>query len=163
MLGDNERARQLLREAVAISRETGMGYIGPMILGYLAHSTNNDPSERLMLLQEGEELIREERLAHNVLFFLTSAIEARIEDEDPGEVMRYTQMLEEGLGAEPLPCIDFLARRGRLLARVLAGERGTFLASELTSLASEAQAMGYLTFSPRLAQAAERSCQRNLA
>ena len=47
----------LLREALAISRETGMAYWGPILLGWLARHTD-DADERRAALAEGEALLR---------------------------------------------------------------------------------------------------------
>ena len=50
-------AMDLLYRALAISRETGLSFVGPWILGHLAVTTE-DPIERQAALTEGEEILR---------------------------------------------------------------------------------------------------------
>ena len=66
-----------LREALAISRETGMAFIGPALLGWLALITD-DADERRAALAEAEALLAAGSVSHNYIFFYHAAIEAAL-------------------------------------------------------------------------------------
>ena len=55
-------------EAVKVSRETGLAFIGPFTLGALALTTD-DPVVRRRALEEGEELLQAGAVGHNHLCF----------------------------------------------------------------------------------------------
>jgi len=92
-----------------------MAYIGPMLLGTLAHLTG-DAAERRAALAEGEALLAEGSISHNHLWFYREAIEAALLEADYEAVERYAQAFEAYTRPEPLPWADFLIARGRALA-----------------------------------------------
>ena len=66
LLGTGRRAEaaEMLREALAISRETGIRFEGPKIISALSRA-EDDPVERAALLAEGKEILRRGALGHN--------------------------------------------------------------------------------------------------
>jgi hypothetical protein len=97
---DAERAA---RAALAIGRETGIGFHGPNILGGLAW-TAAAPHERRRALAEGEAIIRRGAVGHNPLRFYRNAIETALELADWEEAERYADALAAFTRPEPLPC-----------------------------------------------------------
>ena len=71
--GSRAEATQLLRSAMEISRETGVGYIGPAILGVLARATD-DLDERDAAMSEGERLLDEGCVGHNYFEFYMECV-----------------------------------------------------------------------------------------
>jgi len=118
---DPAQALQQAKEALAIGRETGMSYCGPMLLSMVARLTSN-PAERAGALAEGEELLAAGCVSHSYFEFYSNAIEAGLKEQDWASVRRYADKLEAYTSAEPLPWTNILIKRARLLADV--GESG---------------------------------------
>ena len=139
--GAGAGAAELVREALAISRETGMAYIGPGLLGWLALYTD-DTDERRAALAEGEALLAAGSISHNYLFFYHAAIEAALATEDWAAAERYAAALEDYTRPEPLPWPDFIIARGRALAAWGRGERDPTAVERLRSLRAHAERAG---------------------
>ena len=99
--GRRAEAVTLLREALMVSRETGFGYVGAMILGALALTTD-DPEERRQALAEGEAALRAGAVSHNHFNFYRDAIEAALNARDWAATERYASALEDFTRPEPL-------------------------------------------------------------
>ncbi|ANY81304.1 hypothetical protein BB934_26340 [Microvirga ossetica] len=131
----------LLHRALAICRETGLSFVGPWILGYLAVTTE-DPLERRAALAEGEEILRKGAVGHNHLWFFRYAIDASLDSQDWDNADRYSAALEDYTRPEPLPWADFFMRYGRALATHGRGSRGQELTYRLEDLVGEAERLG---------------------
>lgn len=129
-----------LQEALKISRETGMGYMGPIYLGFLAHATD-DATLRADSLKAGEDLLPTSPISHNHLIFRMAAIDASLASGNWDEAERYASELETYTAPEPLPWADFYVARGRLLARAGRGD-GTDLSEKTTALIERAKTLG---------------------
>ena len=101
--------------AVRISRETGMGFLGPFALGALALASN-DPAARRTALEEAEALLGAGAVSHNHLLFPRDAVEAYLEAENWDGIERTAAELEEYTRREPLPFAAFYIARARALA-----------------------------------------------
>ena len=150
--GRRVEALKLLKNALAISRETGTGFFGPAILGALALTTE-DPQERQRALTEGEALLATGCVSHNYLLFYPDAMEASLIAGDWDGVERYAAALEAYTRPEPLPWADLRIARGRALARYGRGERGEPTLRELRRLREEADRVGWKTALPALERA----------
>src|SRR4051794_6704970 len=75
--GRQREALDLLHRAVIVSRETGISFVGPLVLGHLA-ATTDDAAARREALAEGEEVLRKGSVGHNHLWFRRYAIEASL-------------------------------------------------------------------------------------
>jgi class 3 adenylate cyclase/tetratricopeptide (TPR) repeat protein len=102
-------------EAVRISRETGMAFLGPFALGALALASD-DPAARRAALDEAEALLGTGAVSHNHLLFPRDAVEAYLEAEDWDGVERTAAELERYTRPEPLPFAAFYIARARALA-----------------------------------------------
>ncbi len=139
--GERAEGMALLRQALAISRETGMAYMGPMLLGTLAHWTE-DAAERHAALAEAEAFLAEGSISHNYLWFYREAIEAALLAADYDAVERYADALAAYTRSEPLPWADFFIARGRALAACGRGARDATTTASLTRLRDLAQSVG---------------------
>jgi tetratricopeptide (TPR) repeat protein len=110
--GRRAEALRDVGEALTISRETGMGYIGPMILGILTLAAD-DPQVRSDALAEGEALLMAGSASHNHLQFRRDAIDACLYVEDWGGAELHGAALETYTRQEPLPWSRFFVARGR--------------------------------------------------
>jgi class 3 adenylate cyclase/tetratricopeptide (TPR) repeat protein len=145
--GRIDDAREQFEAALRLSRETGIRYIGPMVLGYLARTCRDDPPRRRELLDEGAALIADDRLAHNVLFFGMNAIECSLEDGDLAAARHHAATLDASFRDEPLPFVDFLVARAHALIRHREGEDAT---DALRQAADLGRQLGYLALLPEL-------------
>ena len=150
--GRRGEALELLEEAMAISRETGLGFHGPNILGALAEAAQ-DPQQRRRALAEGEAIIREGAVGHNHLRFYPDAITTALDLGEWDEAERYAKALEDYTRPEPLPWSDFFIRRGRALAALGRGRRDESTKPELERLQAEARRLGYRIALPAIEQA----------
>jgi class 3 adenylate cyclase/tetratricopeptide (TPR) repeat protein len=152
--GRRAEAAAVLREALADARATGMDYCGPLVLGYLALALTDDRSARDDALAEGLAMVKAGGLAHNTFFFYHGAIESCLETGEWERAEEFAGLLEEAFAAEPLPLVDLIVRRARLLARAGRGEGGEALGRELEEAITECRTIGCLTFLPALEAAA---------
>jgi class 3 adenylate cyclase/tetratricopeptide (TPR) repeat protein len=134
-------AMDLLYRALAISRETGLSFMGPWILGYLAVTTE-DPIERQAALTEGEEILRKGAVGHNHLWFFRYAIDASLDSQDWDGAERYSAALEDYTRPEPLPWANFFVRYGRAVGRHGRRRLGQETTSKLAGLLAEAERLG---------------------
>lgn len=149
-LGRLAEARDQLEAALALSRETGPHYIGPLVIGYLARVSSGDPARRRALIEEGVALVATGRLAHNLLFFFMNAIDCSLEDGDLDAARRHTKALEDGFREDPLPFVDFLVARARALIRHHEDAAGPNVRDALRRAAEHGRSLGYLALLPEL-------------
>jgi tetratricopeptide (TPR) repeat protein len=139
--GDAERASKLLEEALSISRDTGLGLLGPWILGHLAR-TSADPSKSRRYLEEGDRLIAKGCVAHNYWAFYRDAVDVSLRDRAWGEAERYAAALEALVRPEPWPRCEFIVRRARALAAHGLGSRNPELLAEIAGMREECRLLG---------------------
>ena len=138
--GDQAGALKAARAALAISRETGMGFMGPAILGVLSLVTEDD-AERHAASAEAEALLATGSISHNHIFFRCRAIDAYLRVGECDEAERHANALTAYCPEDGLPLIAFFADRGRALARVGRGESSDELAAETGRLIAEGERM----------------------
>ncbi len=144
--GHPEAAEQLLDEALALSRDTGMRYSGPMILGFLAR-TSRDPDKQRRALAQGEAILTQSCVSHCHLDLYEAAIEVSLRNGRWDDADRYADALQAYTRPEPFPWAQFLIRRARVLAALGRSQRGasqTGLRAELMALRKEALGAGML-------------------
>ncbi|MEE8500818.1 MAG: hypothetical protein V3S27_09620, partial [Kiloniellales bacterium] len=150
--GRRTEALDLMREAVTISRETGVTYGGARIFGFLALATD-DRDQRERAIEEGETILRSGAVAHNHFWFYRDVMEAGLNLGDWNAADSYAQALEDFTRAEPLPWTDFFIARGRALAAFGRGGRDAATIDELRRLRAEAERIGFKTAMPALEKA----------
>jgi class 3 adenylate cyclase/tetratricopeptide (TPR) repeat protein len=150
--GRRREARALIEEALAISRETGIKFHGPNVLGGLARAAEV-PDDRRRALAEGEAIIARGAVGHNHLRFYPDAIETALDLGDWDEAERYADVLEAFTRAEPLPWSDFFTARGRALAAFARGRRVETIRCELERLIAAARRLDYRSALPAIEEA----------
>jgi hypothetical protein len=136
-------------EALAISRETGMAFVGPWILGILL-LVNDDPGARSRTISEAETLLRAGSPSHNQFEFRRCAIDICIETGDWDGAEVHAAALKDYTLPEPLPWTDLVIARGRALAAYGRGKRDPKLLSELGRLENESQRLGLRSAQPTI-------------
>ena len=114
--GHRSEALQVLHRALKISRETGINFVGPLILGQMA-ATTDEPEESREALDEGEALLGKGAVGHNHLWFHRYAVEAALRACKWDDAERFCAALEDYTRPEPLPWADFFIAYGRSLSR----------------------------------------------
>ncbi|HSK28584.1 MAG TPA: tetratricopeptide repeat protein, partial [Candidatus Limnocylindria bacterium] len=147
--GRRSEALKLCETAQAMSRDTGVGFIGPQVWAELARNTE-DPTSRRKALNEGEKILQTGAVSHNHFNFYAEGMEACLECQEWEEVERYATALEEFTRAEPLPWCDFFITRGRALAAYGRGRRDDSTIQRLRGLRDEAERIGLRIALPAL-------------
>ncbi len=150
---------QLSQNAVAISREAGMGFTGPYALAVLARATD-DPSLRAAALAEGESVLRTGSVGHNVVWYYRVAGDAQLEAENWAQAARCADQIHAITSAEPLPLVEFITARIRVLSAVGRGERGLLLHDEITRLITQGKAKGHYSWLSSLKDARDALSRR---
>lgn len=144
-----EEARDPAKQAVALSRETGAGFCGPLALSILARATD-DAAERMAALHEGETILARGCASHNYFWFHRNAVELALDWRNWDEADRHADALIAYTQAERLPFSDLLAARGHALAAFGRGARNTALLATLSTLRDEALTAGVRMALPAL-------------
>ncbi|MBX9777790.1 MAG: AAA family ATPase [Xanthobacteraceae bacterium] len=119
--GDGDGALNLLEESWKVSRDTGVAFAGPVILGAMALATT-DPDDRLEALRQGAAILGDGSASHNHSRFYRDAIEVCLRERLWDMVDSYASTMERYFGAKSSPWSNFFIARGRALAA--AGRRG---------------------------------------
>jgi class 3 adenylate cyclase/tetratricopeptide (TPR) repeat protein len=147
--GPQHDITEMMQQALAISRETGIGFLGPWVLGTLA-LVANDAEESWAALAEGEQLLAGDCVGHNHYAFYPNAMEVAIRYGDWDALERFASALDAYSRSEPLPWSDFFVARGRTLASYGRGNRDGATMQELGRLREEAERVGLKLYLPSL-------------
>ena len=142
--GDRASALAKAREALAIARETGIEYVGGLILGELAAAAETE-SERQQAREEALALLARGSLPHNHFWFYQSSIEADLERGAWDDVLRWADALEAYTKDEPRPYTELLVRLARLSVRTVRSKDHD-AAAELEGIAAEYSERGFARF-----------------
>jgi len=153
--GDRESGRSLLEESVVLARSTAATYCGPFALGALALASD-DATRCRTLLAEGEQLLASGCVSHNHFDLNFHGIDVCLRLGDAAGARRHAAALEAYTRDEPLPWCEAVIARGRVLARVLDGERGEEVRREIGHALGLARAMNFLVLVPALEEALAR-------
>jgi tetratricopeptide (TPR) repeat protein len=158
--GDRAGALDLLDESWKVSRETGVSFAGPVVLGALALATA-DPESRLEALRQGDAILGEGSASHNHSRFYRDAIEVCLREQLWDLVDNYATAMERYFGARSSPWSNFFIARGRALAAAGRGDLGRAEVGQLRRLRDIARSHGILALLPTLEEAvAEAICPR---
>jgi class 3 adenylate cyclase/tetratricopeptide (TPR) repeat protein len=150
--GDGDGALNLLHESWKVSRDTGVAFAGPVILGAMALATT-DPDDRLEALRQGAAILGDGSASHNHSRFYRDAIEVCLREQLWDMAEGYASTMERYFGAKSSPWSNFFIARGRALAA--AGRNGVDRAeaAQLRRLRDYAGSHGILASLPGLEQA----------
>jgi class 3 adenylate cyclase/tetratricopeptide (TPR) repeat protein len=150
--GARGEALALARQGLALARETGIHYLGPMLLGQVALVTAS-PVERDAALSEGEALLAEGCVCHNYFWFYEVAIDIALDGGHWGEAERLASAFEAYTEAERPRPSEVVIRRTRALASFGRGDRGATLAAELAAVRDLARSIPFKPMLPAIEQA----------
>ncbi len=134
--GDRPQALKKAHAALAISREAGMAFVGPSILGVVALATD-DEAERRAACAEAENMLAAGSISHNHIFFRCRAIDACLRVADYDEAERHAATLADYCPEDRMPLLILFADRGQVLARAGRGDRSPEIAAEIDRLIAE--------------------------
>jgi class 3 adenylate cyclase/tetratricopeptide (TPR) repeat protein len=139
--GDRAGALKLLEESWAISRKTGVNFIGPFVLGAMALATS-DPDARRDALREGQEILEHGCVSHSYFWFYRDAIDVSLDQSDWAAAESYALAIDTYFGAASPPWPAFVAARGHALADFgLRGPRDSVV-ERIRSLRDQAMRLG---------------------
>ena len=113
-LGNQAKALQVLEEAIQMSREIGMPFVGPRLLGTLSLCSES-LEVQTSALQEGFSILKSGCHAHNQLWFLRDAIENSLRTKRDSDALMYADYLEHITNREPLAWANYFIKRARLM------------------------------------------------
>jgi class 3 adenylate cyclase/tetratricopeptide (TPR) repeat protein len=141
--GRRREALDDIEAALAISRETGMAYLGAAYLGILARATD-DAGVCERALNEGEALLAAGAVSHNHYLFRRDAIDACIDRGLWDAAAAHATALEAYASREPSPFSAFVVARARALIAHGRGQRGPRSLAEFQRLQEEGGKLGFL-------------------
>ena len=141
--GRRREALDDIEAALAISRETGMAYLGPSYLAILARATD-DAGVCERALDEGDALLAAGAVSHNHYLFRRDAIDACIERGLWDAAAAHAAALEAYASREPSPFSAFVVARGRALVACGWGDHGATSLAELRRLKEEGGELGFI-------------------
>jgi tetratricopeptide (TPR) repeat protein len=147
--GRRSEALADVQQALSISRETGMAFLGPMILGALALAAD-DGAVRDAALAEAGGLLAAGSVSHNHFLFRRNAIEACLGVGAWDRAEQHAAALEDYARREPSTWTGFVVARGRTLAEHGRGDGGPTLMAELVRLKEEGERIGHLDALPAI-------------
>ncbi|MDR5743779.1 adenylate/guanylate cyclase domain-containing protein [Caballeronia sp. LZ029] len=141
--GRRREALDDIAEALSISRETGMAYLGAHYLGILARATDDiDVFEDA--LAEGEALLAAGAVSHNHFLFRRDAIEACIDRGRWDAAAHHAAAFEEYACREPSLFSRFYVARAHALVSYGKGDRNAALMNELQRIGHEGRKSGFI-------------------
>ncbi|WP_284313688.1 adenylate/guanylate cyclase domain-containing protein [Labrys miyagiensis] len=150
--GEHDEALKSAKESVAICREVGMGFTGAYALAVLAKASN-DLSVRSSALLEGEEVLRQASTGHNRIWFYRVASDVYIEERNWDQADRCANELEAATIDEPLPLVNFLKSRIRVLCKAGRGEHTRDVGHQISRLLEQGVACRHDDWLPALYKA----------
>ena len=136
--GRRAEARERIERALDLSRDSGMAFCGPLILG-LRTRLQDDEREREQTRAEAEALLARGCASHNAIEYLRHGIEDALARSEWARALAHAAALEAHTRAEPLPYADFAIARARVLAGIAARPGDTALRQQLDRLRAEAR------------------------
>jgi class 3 adenylate cyclase/predicted ATPase len=138
--GRLDEAHACLIDALALAREFGMGFCGPMILG-LFQRMGADARSRERYAAEARSLLEQGCVAHSQIAYYRLALEDAIARHEWPRALEYVGAMAAYTRREPLPYTDFLMARGRTLVALAAQPQDPVLRAELAALRAQAETL----------------------
>jgi class 3 adenylate cyclase/tetratricopeptide (TPR) repeat protein len=147
--GRRREALDDIEKALAISRETGMAYLGASCLGILAHTTDNVAVFETALA-DGEAVLAAGAVSHNYYLFRRDAIDACIDRGLWDAAEAHAVALDDYACRELSPFAVFVVARARALIAYGKGVRDAALLAELEKLREEGNNLGFVYALPTI-------------
>jgi hypothetical protein len=97
-----------------LSRDTGVGFIGPWLLSTLA-VISEDSDTRKTALREAEKVFNDGCVGHNYLAFYPDVMEVALAENNWQKVKECVHALSQYMRSESLPLCEFYIERARAL------------------------------------------------
>ncbi|MEP7182766.1 MAG: adenylate/guanylate cyclase domain-containing protein [Betaproteobacteria bacterium] len=140
--GRTAEARAALERGLALARETGMGFCGPMLLGLLA-CVGETAAERESCRRDAEALLAAGCLSHNHIRYYRYGIEDALLRGEWARALAHADALEAYTRSEPLSYADLLVARARALAALAAHPDDSACKAEVARWRAEAQRLNW--------------------
>jgi class 3 adenylate cyclase/tetratricopeptide (TPR) repeat protein len=147
--GNRATAMETARLAVVTSRETGVRFAGPLAMGALALVTD-DEVERREMISEGMAVLGDGCVGHNYLWFYRNAMDALLAAGNFDGANGIAEAAEDYTSAEPLPWMDLIIRRARVLATIERGQADSETRTEAMDVLALAEDKGFASVIPAL-------------
>lgn len=141
--GKMEEARQFTELAYQLCEETGLNYMGPIVLGLRAELAA-DEDERARHIAKAQAILASGAPSHNHMYFNSHMMTASLKRRDWAAAEKFTQALEAYAAKEPFPWAQFLIDRARVLSRVGQGERSEEVREELGRVAAFGRKLNFV-------------------
>ena len=141
--GRADEARDAIEHSLALSRETGMRFCGPLLLGVKAR-LEEDAGVRAHCHGEAEALLAQGGPGHNAIGYYRYVLEDAIARREWSRALEQVAALGTYTRAEPLPYTDFLIARGRTLIGLSSRPDDPALRAEFDRLRAEAARLRWL-------------------
>jgi hypothetical protein len=144
LAGDRrEEARRYAQGALRLCEETGLNYMGPIVLCLMAEVAGSE-DERGALISRAQSILAAGAPSHNHMFFNSHMITSSLTRGDWKAAEKYMQALEIYTAKEPFPWASFLIERARVLIRIARGERSDAVRGELARLSVHGRSMNLI-------------------
>ncbi|MGE3874711.1 MAG: AAA family ATPase, partial [Parvibaculaceae bacterium] len=138
-----DEARHYADWAYRLCEETGLSYVGPIVLGMLAELAGGD-SERQAHIAKARSILEAGAPFHNHMYFNSHMMTASLKRRDWEAAGSFAQAMADYTAKEPFPWADFLIGRTRILIRVGRGERSAAVKAELSRLAALGRKLDFI-------------------
>ncbi|HTN98073.1 MAG TPA: adenylate/guanylate cyclase domain-containing protein [Nordella sp.] len=141
--GKLDDARTYTRLAYQLCEETGLSYMGPIVLGLLAELAAS-ADERARHIAQARAILAAGAPSHNHMYFNSHMMTTALKRRDWQEAEAFTQALEAYAAKEPFPWAQFLIDRARILSRFGQGERSQEVREELQRVAALGRKLNFV-------------------
>lgn len=138
-----DEARHYAQWAFRLCEETGLNYMGPIVLGMLAELAGSE-RERQDLIAQARAILASGAPSHNHMFFNNHMMASALKRAEWSAAKGFAQALVDYTAKEPFPWADFLIRRARILIRFGRGERSDEVKVELARVAAHGRKLNFI-------------------
>jgi class 3 adenylate cyclase/tetratricopeptide (TPR) repeat protein len=138
-----DEARHYAQWAYRLCEETGLNYMGPIVLGMLAELADSE-RERQDLIAKARAILASGAPSHNHMFFNNHMMTSALKRSEWSAAEGFAQALADYTVKEPFPWADFLIERGRILIRFGQGDRSDEVRAELARVAARGRKLNFI-------------------
>lgn len=138
-----DEALHFAQWALRLCEETGLNYMGPIVLGMLAELAGNE-SERQELIARARYILASGAPSHNHMFFNSHMMTASLKRGEWQAAEGFAEALADYSAKEPFPWADFLIERARVLIAFGRGERSGEVKAELARVAAHGRKLNFI-------------------
>ncbi|WP_119391061.1 AAA family ATPase [Taklimakanibacter lacteus] len=138
-----DEARHYAQWAYQLCKETGLNYMGPIVLGMLAELATSE-SERQGHIAKARAILAAGAPSHNHMFFNSHMMTSALKRGEWQQAEGFAEAMADYTAKEPFPWADFLIQRARILIRHGRGERSAEVKAELTRVAALGRKLNFV-------------------